>query len=511
MEFNFLRVSKRFFAFRWAVIITAVLITFVQTRPVFSQNWFPADTTIQHTLKELVREGRTMGVVVGLVQADGTKRTIAFGSPGPNGLPLDGESVFEIGSITKVFTGILLADMVRRDEVNLTDPISTLLPAGAEVPTRNGKKITLLDITTHHSGLPRMPDNHEPRNPENPYADYTEQQLYDFLSGYTLPRDPGEAPEYSNYAMGLLGHALSLHAGKTYEALLKDRILGPLGMKHTAITLTPWMENHLARGHNTFGDTTANWDIPTLAGAGALRSTVNDMLIFAEANLSADSRDTGLSEALYHSHQPLRQLNQRKGQPADSVGFNWVISKPGKRVITWHNGGTGGYRAFLGLDLGADRAVVVLTNTGGGGLDDLGFHLLDPTVPLRKPPIGLVIASTYRRNGLKPAIKKYRSLWKTKRDRYQFGEDQLNELGYWLLERDSTNDAIEIFRLNVESYPEAANPHDSLGDALMAASRYEEAIASFKRAVEIAEANDHPNLSIYRANLENARKQLRQN
>jgi hypothetical protein len=295
-----------------------------------------------------------------------------------------------------------------------------------------------------------------------------------------------------------------------YEALLVDRVIQPLEMNHTAISLTPWMEKHLAHGHDAFGDPAANWDIPTLAGAGALRSNVNDMLLFAEANLAARGEDAGLRGALRDALRPRRQTREREGQPADSIGFNWIISQKGTRTITWHNGGTGGYRTFLGLDLEAHRAVVVLTNSGGSGLDDLGFHLLDPTIPLEKPPIGAVMASTYRRDGLKSAIDQYRTLWETGQDGFRFDEGELNTLGYWLLEQDLIDDAIAVFSLNVESYPEAANPHDSLGDALMAATRFEEAKASYERAVELAEEAEHPSLADYRANLEKATRQLSQ-
>ena len=508
MRYRNLKCRTKMLTTRWAIIIATISVVFLTATPVISQDWFPADTTLQATLEELVGNGRAAGVVVGLLEADGSRKMIAYGSPGPSAGPLDGESIFEIGSITKVFTGILLADMVRRGEVNLSESVAELLPPEVDVPVRNGKAITLLDITTHHSGLPRMPTNFAPENPQNPFVDYTVQQMYEFLSGYELPRDPGEKYEYSNYATGLLGHALSLRAGMAYEDLLIDRVLRPLGMKHTAISLTPWMEEHLAHGHDAFGDPAANWDLPTLAGAGALRSNVNDMLIFAEANLAAREEDAGLSGALYDALQPRRQTREREGQPADSIGFNWIISQKSKRRITWHNGGTGGYHTFLGLDLEAHRAVVVLTNSGGSGLDDLGFHLLDPTIPLDKPPIGGVVVSTYRTEGLKAAVERYRSLWKTAQDRFRFGEGDLNGVGYWLLGQDLIDDAIEIFSLNVESYPEAVNPHDSLGDAFMAANRFEEAKASYERAVELGEAAEHPNLDAYRANLEKAIEQL---
>jgi CubicO group peptidase (beta-lactamase class C family) len=178
---------------------------------------------------------------------------------------------------------------------------------------------------------------------------------------------------------GLLGHALARRAGMSYEALLTERVLRPLGMARSGITLTGWMREHLTRGHNPRGDTVPLWDLPTLAGAGALRSTVNDMLRYAAGALVP--ADTGIAAALHDALRPRRPFGTR----GDSIGMHWIVTRRGERTITWHNGGTAGFRTFLGLDLAARRAVVVLTNTGGNGLDDLGFHLLDPTLPLASP------------------------------------------------------------------------------------------------------------------------------
>ena len=186
-------------------------------------------------LKERVESKRSAGIVVGILD-EGGRRVIAYGNAGSTDRPLDGNSVFEIGSVTKVFTSALLADMVRRGEVKLEDPASKYLPASARLPSRSGKEITLLDLATQTSGLPRLPGNLAPKDPTNPYADYTVEQLYDFLSHYTLTRDIGEKYEYSNLGVGLLGHVLSRKAGMSYEELVTKRILEPLEMRDTAIT-----------------------------------------------------------------------------------------------------------------------------------------------------------------------------------------------------------------------------------------------------------------------------------
>jgi CubicO group peptidase (beta-lactamase class C family) len=261
-------------------------------------------------------------------------------------------------------------------------------PPGHHTQPDGAQPITLLDLTTHFSGLPMNPTNRAPvEMHENPYVGYTVSRMYEFLSSYELPRDPGDAIEYSNIGVALLGHALSLRARMTtYDALVYERILRPLGMTDTAVTLTPRMKAHLVRGHDRAGGSAANWDLSALAGMGGLSSTANDMLTFAAANLSP--KDTDLTLAMRLAHRELRQAKgfAYPGIPIafneGRIGFNWFNSRPGERRITWTVGLTGGYSTFLGLDIEARRAVVVLTNTGLNNVDYLAFHLLDPTVPL---------------------------------------------------------------------------------------------------------------------------------
>ena len=260
-------------------------------------------------------------------------------------------------------------DMADRGEVKLDDPVALYLPADVRIPERSGRKITLLDLSTQSSGLPRMPDNFRPSNPLNPYADYTIAQMFDFLGRYQLPRDIGAEFEYSNLGVALLGHALAQRASKSYEALVGERILNPLHMDHTAITLTPWMVEHLAKGHTAIGAVTPNWDIPTFAGAGALRSTMTDMLKFARANL--EPGEGRLQRVMQQTHTVRRSTSQ-DGQ---SIGMNWVISRIKGKEVIWHNGGTGGYRTWLGFDKARRIAAVVLTNSMMSN-DDLGFELV---------------------------------------------------------------------------------------------------------------------------------------
>jgi serine-type D-Ala-D-Ala carboxypeptidase/endopeptidase len=343
-----------------------------------AQSAFPPDSAIQALLEQRVSDGRAAGIVIGLIDADGSTRILSAGTAGP-GRTLSAETIFEIGSITKVFTGVLLAYMARRGEVVLSDPVVRHLPSEARVPERGARQITLEQLSSQNSGLPRLPDNLRPADPLNPYADYTVAQMYEFLAGYELPRYPGEQFEYSNLGVGLLGHVLALRAGTSYEALMRERVLDPLGMEDTGITLSPTARTRVAAPHEAGGDTVPLWDLPTLAGAGALRSTTHDMLKFAEAALRGDGAVPDAIREAMRSRAPA-------GGPTVSIGLGWIRLEAGGDTIVWHNGGTGGSRSFLGVVPAAGTAVVLLTNSGGNGSDDLALHLLNPALPLAPPP-----------------------------------------------------------------------------------------------------------------------------
>jgi CubicO group peptidase (beta-lactamase class C family) len=324
---------------------------------------------------------KVVGIAVGVLDDSGA-RVIGHGRVAKDRAEVpDGDTIFEIGSITKVFTSVLLADMIERGEVKPDDPVEKYLPDTVKVPSRNGKKITLLDISMQHSGLPRMPENFKPKEPSNPYADYSSEKLYEFLNGYTLPRDPGEKYEYSNVAVGLLGHALARRAGMSYEALLRQRIFGPLKMSSSTITFSAEHRKHLATGHNAALQPVSNWDLDAIAGAGAIRSTVNDMLKFLAA--ASGRTPSPLAPAF------TRMLSVRKsaGGPLVEIAMGWHIFHQFAAEIVWHNGGTAGFRTFAGYTPANKKAVVVLTNTSFDS-DDIGRHILEPKWPLTKiePP-----------------------------------------------------------------------------------------------------------------------------
>ena len=363
-----------------AVVLSAVAATGSGAEAQAAQAVSPDRTMrqLERIVHDRVDSGRSAGIVAGMVFADGSTRVVAYGDAG-GGRRMDKRSVFEIGSITKTFTGTLLADMAQRGEVRLTDPVASLLPPGVTVPSRGGRQITLQDLATQTSGLPELPTNLAITDPANPYADYTVEQLYAFLNGYTLTRDPGAQFEYSNVGVGLLGHALALRAHKSYEELVRERILAPLGMTSSAITITPSMARNFASGHNADGAIVAPWDWPTLAGAGALRSSITDMLAYASANL--DDEGGPLRQAMATARSP----RERIGAQAQ-IGLNWFTQRTGDDDIVWHNGETGGFQSFIGLDEARKTAIVVLSNSATlEGVHDIGFHMLDKRLALTAP------------------------------------------------------------------------------------------------------------------------------
>jgi serine-type D-Ala-D-Ala carboxypeptidase/endopeptidase len=341
-----------------------------------------SDAEIRQILVDRIDvQHQSVGIVVGIIGPDG-QRVIAHGHVEKDDpRPVNADSVFEIGSATKVFTALLLADMVERGEVALDDPVSQYLPSTVKMPERHGRSITLVDLATHTSGLPRLPANLSPKDPGNPYADYSIDLLYRFLSGYRLTRDPGSQYEYSNLGGGLLGHVLALRAGKSYEALVESRICNPLGMGSTVITLTPELRSRLAAGHDAHMDTAENWDLPTLAGSGALRSTVTDLLVFLSANLGYTKKPPEPAMV------SMLKVRRPTGQPGLEIALGWhIFTIDGKQII-WHNGGTGGYRSYMGYDPKTRVGVVVLSNAETpAGVDDIGRHVFDRSIPLMTPP-----------------------------------------------------------------------------------------------------------------------------
>ncbi len=333
------------------------------------ENTMDMTMDIQALLQEYIDNSGAVGASVALIDK-GKTQFFSYGKKSVDRDELISEdTVFEIGSITKVFTTLALMNMVAKDEVQLDDPMEIYLP-GIKLPELNGKKITLRHLAAHTSGIPRMPDNFDPKNPANPYEDYTVERLYDYLSHCTLTKVPGESFEYSNVGMGLLGYILSVRSAKSYEELIQSLIAEKLKMQDTSISLTAEMSQNFASGHHLRREV-GYWDIPALSGAGAIRSNVKDMVQFLAANMGFSP--SPIATLMQQCHQ-----KQYEVMPQLDMGLAWLTSHSDQADIIWHNGGTGGFRSFLGFNPKTQKGLVILSNSTEDWPDEFGFLVLDP-------------------------------------------------------------------------------------------------------------------------------------
>jgi len=311
------------------------------------------------------------GVSIGVVE-HGVRHVFSFGTAKT-------DSIFEIGSITKTFTGLVLAQMVEQGKVKLDEPVRELLPSGT-VAKPPGPEITLVDLATQHSGLPRMPDNFSPADGANPYVDYHAANMYAFMAKQGVGKPVLTGYLYSNLGFGLLGQALAVRAGLSYPELLKQEVLEPLGLKDTVITLSPEQQARFISGHRGSHEPAHAWDLDAFAGAGGIRSTAGDMLTYVEANLhpetlrlaSKSPTSATLSKALVASHE-LRD----DAFPGQRIALAWHYDPVTGNY--WHNGATGGYSSYAFFNPKGDYAAVVLLNAtvgnNGSFADRIGEHI----------------------------------------------------------------------------------------------------------------------------------------
>lgn len=344
----------------------------------------PTDAEIHQLLaarvQALAGQQDGIGIVVGIVGPQG-RRVISFGHFDQNDSRLvNGDTDFEIGSITKVFTALLLADMVQRHEVALDDPVAKYLPPGAKIPQLHGRSITLVDLATHTSGLPFMPaESPAPNgfdNPKDPGAPF-----YRFLAHYNPTHDTGW--DYSNLGYWLLSQALASRAGMDYDSLLRTRVLVPLNLTHTAITPSPKIKANLAVGHNAVlqpAQPFASAPPPygSMAAAGGLISSVNDLLTFLSATMGYEQSPlTPAMAAMLNTRRPI-------GEPGEEQALGWRISGTGDDALIFHDGATWGYASDMAWDPRNRVGVVVLSNQLED-VNDIAHHLLRPEFPLAKP------------------------------------------------------------------------------------------------------------------------------
>jgi D-alanyl-D-alanine-carboxypeptidase/D-alanyl-D-alanine-endopeptidase len=467
-------------------IITGLLI---------STTWFAgfaqiSAEEIKAIIDKEVYQKRSASIIVGTIDAAGKRQVVAAGSFKDKETVLPNENtIYEIGSITKVFTSLLLADMVLKKQVNLEDPISKYLPASVKLPVVKNKEITLLNLANHSVGWPRMPDNYEPKSLDNPFADYTIEQTYDYISRATFDYAPGTWFQYSNVGYGLLGHILSQVAGKPYETLVKERICTPLNMPNTTMILTPAQKQNLAVGHNETGVAAENWDMPAIAGTGALRSNINDLLNFAGANLGIIKTD--LYPAMQLAHIP--RISKRPDDGEVTLGWTLVKSKEGDEYI-WKDGTTGGYRSIMLLNKTKKTGVVILANTLNP-INDLAYHILAPSVPV-KPyryiwALHDLVLETAKNKNIDKAIEEYKTMKASRSPGLVFDAAQLNYVANDLRIAKKMSAAIKILELNAEEYPNNSTVFETLGEYYKRSGKKKEAIAAFEKAVQLDAKNEH--------------------
>ncbi|MDB4904296.1 MAG: ampC 1 [Mucilaginibacter sp.] len=325
------------------------------------------DKKIDTVARTYIQKANTVGLCIGVLK-DGKISTYGYGETvkGKGKLP-NADNFFEIGSITKTFTTTILAYYVNKGSIKLNDPITKFLPDSVAANPEL-KSVTLLNLSNHTSGFARIPDNliSHATDPTNPYKDYTKELLFQYLKTCKLESKPGEKYAYSNLAVGLLGSILEKISGETFERMVIDIICKPLGMFSTDQYLNPLLFPRFVEVYNTYGQPTEAWDFDVLAPCGALRSTVNDLLIYAKANLHTGT-DT-LSKAIELTHKVTFNKDVK-------IGLAWHIIIVNGVNYYFHNGGTNGSSSFLAFNPDKNIAVVVLSNAVES-TDELGTGIL---------------------------------------------------------------------------------------------------------------------------------------
>ncbi len=325
------------------------------------------DKKLDTIARSYIQKASTAGLCIGII-SNGKTSVYRYGEmiKGKGKLP-NADSFFELGSITKTFTAILLAKYVNDGIVKLNDPIIKYLPDSVAANI-NLKPVTLLQLINHTSGLPRLPDNLIPyvTDAQNPYKDYTKPLLYAYLKSCKLNSIPGQQYAYSNLGVGLLGCILENISGKTFEQQAKDIICKPLNMQSTSQFLNPLLLPRFVEVYNQNGEPTVAWDFDALAACGALRSTMNDMLKFASANLHPGADE--LSKAITLTHHVTYSKDVK-------IGMAWHVITVNGIDYTFHNGGTNGSSSFLAFNSDKNIAVIILSNANES-TDAIGTKLL---------------------------------------------------------------------------------------------------------------------------------------
>lgn len=358
----------------------------------------PDATRLAAFCEPLLASELVHGLVVGLLD-DGQSMVRGFGrlsATDPN--PPTADTLFEIGSVSKVFTGMLLADAVQRGLVALNDPVQKFLPEGVSLPMASDQPIELWHLATHSSGLPRLPSMRG-ADDKDPYAHFDAAALHTALGKLRLRREPAANYVYSNLGFGLLGYVLTLKQEfPDYETLLRERITKPLGLRDTVVALTEAQQQRMALPHDASGEPDHTWNLALLCGAGGIRSTMTDMMRFAQAQIAPPAE---LKPAM-----ELMQKRHHDGQNGIAMGLGWHLARDGISMV--HSGQTGGYHSYLAVVPSTRRAVCILTNTACGETSQVGERLIQLLHNDKIEPIKFDVPIAVDRKILQSYVGRYR-------------------------------------------------------------------------------------------------------
>jgi len=282
--------------------------------------------------------------------------------------PIDNKNkIFEIGSITKVFTSTVLVSLVEDNKFKLADYINSYY----SFPFKDNTKITFESLANHTSGLPRLPENLDLTNAHNPYKNYGEKALNEYLENMLkLESEPAKVYSYSNLGAGLLGYTLGVSQKTSFQKLLQDRIFEKFRMTNS-FTSSNNLNNSLVKGLNSNGEIVSNWDFDALFGAGGILSSTEDLAKFAKAQLNPKNRELALSR------KPTFNVNEKM-----EIGLGWhILKSENDKELFWHNGGTAGYSSSIAINLEGRNAVIILSNVSAfnpkmKNIDNLCFELI---------------------------------------------------------------------------------------------------------------------------------------
>ncbi|MEL7498284.1 MAG: serine hydrolase domain-containing protein [Planctomycetota bacterium] len=358
--------------------LLAISIAAVSSERCFAQQDFEHEAGIKKLVQPYLDANKFSAASLG-ISYKGKQYFLNFGK-------LDGQStdaptantIYEIGSISKVFTGILLADAVEQKQLKLSDTLGSLVE-GLNESNPDVGAITLQQLSNHVSGLPRMPNNMRPSDLNNPYADYDRDKMLSFLKSIDdLKTKPGEKHLYSNYGVGLLGDLISTKLNQPYDEVLQSRLTGPLKMSDTFIDVPGDQLQRFAEPHYNSGAKSYRWSFQSMAGAGGIRSTTRDMVRFIDANLKPPSQPVGKAiELAYSKH--LDPAPEHRG-----MGLGWMIAGDGD--TRFHGGQTGGYRSMMLVSRRHNIGVVWLCDTAGSETHILAENIIQLMMGMNVKP-----------------------------------------------------------------------------------------------------------------------------